>query len=41
MKPIKLLIYATIIFLNLGNSFTFGNERALCLALISSVEAQL
>ncbi len=41
MKPIKLLLYATIIFLNLGNSFTFGNERALCLAPISSVEAQL
>jgi hypothetical protein len=41
MKPIKLLIYTTIIFLNIGNRYAFGNETALKIAASSSIEAQI
>jgi hypothetical protein len=40
MKPIKLLIYTTIIFLNIGNRYALGNETALKIASTSSIEAQ-
>ena len=41
MEPIKLLIYTTIIFLNIGNPYAFGNGTSLKITSTPSVEAQL